>query len=111
MLKELQENPSTLKLKPHIREYVGLLSAMQEAFRSATAKSRDTWVRYIAAAQADFFNKFPESIVGLAALPVDERGLRAGEPVYLTGPVINYLTYLQRRTNEMVNYAQRCVVY
>jgi hypothetical protein len=111
VLGELQASPSALKLKPHIREYVEQLSAVQEIFRDATAIARDKCIKQLAKARLTCYAKFPGRGVGLAALPIDDRGLQAGEPVYLGAPITNYLTYLQRKTNQLVKYSQRRVVY
>jgi hypothetical protein len=111
VLRDLAENPETLKLKPHVREYIGLLSSVQAKFRSVTAKSCDHWKQYIASAQVAFVGKCGELPVGLVVVPIDEHGHIDGVPVNLSSGVMNYLDYLQRRTGEMVKYSQRCVVY
>jgi hypothetical protein len=111
VLEELQANPSALRLKPHIREYIEQLSAIQQNFRDATAAARDNCIQQLARARTTCYAKFSAPFVGLAALPVDEEGLQAGEPVYIGAPVTNYLTYLQKKTNQLVKYSQRRVVY
>jgi hypothetical protein len=48
---------------------------------------------------------------GLFVAPIDKNGHIEGEPVNLAAPSLNYLSYLQRRSGEMIEYSQRCVVY
>jgi hypothetical protein len=111
VLGELAKTPEPLRLKPYVREYVGLLSSVQARFRNATSKSRENWAHCVTSAETAFSVEFGEVPQGLVAMPLDERGHIDGKPVHLSAPAMKYIDYLQRRTGEMVNYSHRCVVY
>jgi hypothetical protein len=57
-----------------------------------------------------YSRKFPnEGTIGLAVLPVDHRGVRMDEPVYVAGPIKKYLVHMQSKYTTMVNLANRRV--
>ena len=57
-----------------------------------------------------FAHQFPnEPTLALSVLPVDSRGLKAGQEVYIEGPMEDYLAHMQKKYSTMVNFAKRKV--
>ena len=93
-----------------VREYIEGLSAVHSAFRMITNSKRKSWGERLEDAAKRFIEQFPdESTLALAVLPVDARGLKAGEEVYVTGPLTGYLDLMQKKYGTMVNFAKRRV--
>ena len=96
-------------MKPLIREYMEKLAAVHEEFRTATKSLMDDTQGRLNAGIEEFVAQYPGKTISVVALPVDERGLKAGEPVYMTATVTEYLPLLQQRVGSMVNFARRRV--
>jgi hypothetical protein len=111
VLEELVQAGGPTELKPIIREYVEQLCIVHAEFRAATKSMFAEAMGEITAARDKFLAQFPGSKVSVVALPVDEDGIKMGDPVYLNAHVIDYLPYLMSRVNSMVNYSRRRVEY
>ncbi len=112
VLKELKALRVKLELKPFIREYVQGIGSVQHTLRAETKVALESWRKLIRDARETYSKKFaPDHILGLCALPVDERGLSAGEPVFLSDSFLEYIEHLQVRTHSMVNFSRRRVGY
>jgi hypothetical protein len=99
-----------IELKPMVREYIEGLSAVHKAFRMITDPKRKSWTKRLTYAVSRFTEQFPdESTVALAILPVDANRLKAGEEVYIAGPVPDYLDHMQKKYVTMFNFAYRKV--
>lgn len=109
VLKEL--TGKTVALKPLIREYIEQLGLVHEEFREATKSLREYSTNMIKDAVARFVAQYPGSDISVVALPVNEEGYKAGEPVYLSAIVMKYLPHLQSRIGSLVNYARRRAEY
>jgi hypothetical protein len=55
--------------------------------------------------------KFPGGEISAVALPVDEEGIKAGDPVYLSAAVVKYLSHLLMRIGPLGNFSRRRVEY
>lgn len=111
VLAEIETKGGPTELKPIVREYVEELCKVQAEFRVATKPMYDKSMGLILEARDRFVAQFPGSHVSVAALPVDQEGLEAGEPVRLSAIVVEYLPYLMGRVGSMVNYARHRVEY
>ena len=111
VLAEIEASAGPTELKPIIREYVEELCKVQTEFRVATKSMYDKSMGLILEARDGFVAKFPGSHVSVAALPVDQQGLKAGNPISLSAIVVEYLPHLMGRVGSMVNYARRRVDY
>jgi hypothetical protein len=111
VLAEIEARAGPTELKPIIREYVEELWKVQTEFRVATKSMYEKSMGLILKARDGFVAKFPGSHVSVAALPVDEQGLKAGDPISLSAIVVEYLPHLMGRVGSMVNYARRRVEY
>lgn len=109
VLKELQELKPPIFLKPLIREYMERLGEVHAEFRAATKSLMDEAQRRLKAGVDQFVAQYPGSTSLVVALPVDERGIKQGKPVYMTATVTEYLPALQERVGSMVNFARRRV--
>lgn len=111
VLAEIETHGGPTELKPIIREYVEELCKVQAEFRVATKSMYDRSMGLILEARDRFVAKFPGSHVSVAALPVDQQGFKAGNPISLSAIVVEYLPYLMGRVGSMVNHAWRRVDY
>jgi hypothetical protein len=111
VLKELQAAVGPLALKPFIREYIERLGTVHVEFRDATKALTAEALGRLKAAVDRFVAAFPGNSISVVALPVDERGIKAGEPVYLTAIVVEYLQHLQARVGLLANFSRRRVEY
>lgn len=111
VLKELQAAGGPLALKPFVRDYIERLGAVHGEFRTATKAFTTEALGRLKAAVDRFVTAFPGSSFSVVALPVDERGIKVGEPVYLTATVVEYLPHLQARVGSLVNFSRRRVEY
>jgi hypothetical protein len=103
-------NLEKIELKPMVREYIEGLSAVHSIFRTAVAPRSKAWVAQLNKPTERFTEAFPgESTLALSVLPVDSRGLKAGEEVYIAGPIERYLEHMQKKYVVMVNFARRTV--
>lgn len=110
--KRVAKDDRVLQLKPHVRVYVELLSEVQESFRKATKERREAALQLLASGRARYARRYKnDSLVALAAFPVDKRGVKSGKHIYLAPPVVQYVPHLLRLTRGMVNYSMRHVVY
>lgn len=109
VLEELKKLKPPIFMKPLIREYMEKLAAVHEEFRTATKSLMDDAQGRLNAGTEEFVAHYPGKAISVVALPVDKRGLKAGEPVYLTATVTEYLPLLQQRVGSMVNFARRRV--
>jgi hypothetical protein len=99
-----------IELKPMVREYIEGLSAVHDIFRATVAPRSKDWIAQLNKSALRFIEAFPgESTLGLAIVPVDNRGLKAREEVYIAGPIENYLQHMQKKYVVMVNFAKRKV--
>jgi hypothetical protein len=99
-----------IELKPMVREYIEGLSAVHNAFRMITDPKRKSWNERLENVTKQFTDQHPEeSTSALAILPVDADGHKAGEEVYVAGPVKDYLAHMQNKYGTMVNFAKRKV--
>lgn len=99
-----------IELKLIVREYIESVSLIHNAFRKAIGPKSGVWVTQLASSTGCFAREFPdEGTIGLAVLPVDDRGLGAGEPVYIAGPMVDYLAHMQQKHATMLNFAKRRV--
>jgi hypothetical protein len=108
---ELEGLDKPIELKPFAREYIEQLGAVHEEFRKATSALVREATDRIEHAVSRFVTEFPGSRKPIVALPVDERGLRAGDPVYLSAVVMEHLPRLKRRIGLLANYSKRRVEY
>lgn len=111
VLTEIEDHAGPTELKPLIREYVEELCKVQGEFRVATKSMYEKSIGLILEARNRFVSKFPGSHVSVAAMPVDQQGLKVGDPISLSAVVVEYLPYLMGRVGSMVNYARRRVDY
>jgi hypothetical protein len=111
VLKELQAVGGTLALKPFIREYIERLGTVHAEFRTATKAFTAEALGRLKAAVDRFVAAYPGKSISIVALPVDKRGIKAGEPVYLTATVVEYLPHLQARVEPLTNFSRRRVEY
>jgi hypothetical protein len=73
-----------------------------------TDPKRKSWIERLKDITARFQEQFPsEPTLALAILPVNADGLKAGEEVYVAGPIEAYLEHMQLKFSTMVNFAQR----
>jgi hypothetical protein len=99
-----------IEMKPMVREYIEGLSAIHSVFRSAVHPQSRAWISQIKKSTERFTDQFPnQSTLGLSVLPIDSRGLKAGEEVYIAGPMEGYLVHMQKKYSTMVNFAKRKV--
>jgi hypothetical protein len=99
-----------IDLKSMVREYIEGLSTVHSAFRMITNPKRKSWNERLGNAVKRFRDQFPdESTKALAILPVDTDGHKAGEEVYIAGPIKDYLDHMQNKYGTMVNFAKRRV--
>src|ERR1700730_6323329 len=99
-----------IDLKSMVREYIEGLSTVHSAFRMTTNPKRKSWNERLGNAVKRFRDQFPdESTQALAILPVDTDGHKAGEEVYIAGPITDYLDHMQNKYSTMVNFAKRRV--
>ncbi len=97
-----------VEMKPMVREYIESISAIHNTFRTATSAKTKTWLEQLHSSTEKFASEFPdEDTLGLAVLPIDDRGLKAGEEVYIAGPMEDYLEHMQKKYSTMVNFAKR----
>lgn len=100
-----------IEFKPMVREYIEGVSAVHDKFRKMTDPKRKAWVAQLAASEARFTSCVPNPAfpAPLSILPIDEDGTQAGEPVYIAGPMVDYLDHMQKKYFTMVNFAKRRV--
>jgi hypothetical protein len=99
-----------IEMKPMVREYIEGLSAIHNIFRDVTHPQSKAWIAQLNKSTETFSHQFPEeTTLALSVLPVDNRGFKAGEEVYIAGPMENYLTHMQKKYSTMVNFAKRKV--
>lgn len=99
-----------VEMKPMVREYIESISAIHDTFRTVTTKKINAWLEQLQNSTKRFTREFPdEGTVGLSVLPIDSRGLKAGEEVYISGPMEDYLAHMQKKYSTMVNFAKRRV--
>jgi hypothetical protein len=109
VLKEISELEK-IELKPMVREYIEGISAVHNIFRSTTHQRSNEWIAQLNKSAERFTQQFlDEGTLGLSILPVDSRGLKAGEEVYIAGPMEEYLVHMQKKYSTMVNFAKRKV--
>jgi hypothetical protein len=111
VLEELENTTSSIELKPLIREYIEQLWMVHSEFRTATSSLMSEAMSRVKAAVARFTAEYPGSELSVVALPVDEDGLKVGEPIYLSAPVVEYLPHLIARVGPLANYSRRRVDY
>ena len=111
VLQELQEGGGPLALKPFIREYIERLGTVHLEFRSATKALMAEALGRLKAAVDRFVAAYPGKSISVVALPIDERGIKAGEPVHLTATVVEYLPQLQVRVGLLANFSRRRIEY
>ncbi len=111
VLKEIQNMKPPIELKPFVRAYIEELGAVHEEFRKATDGMVEDAMNRISGAVDRFVAQYPGSKISVVALPVDERGIRAGDPVYLSAIVVEQLPRVKRRIGSLKNYARRRVEY
>lgn len=99
-----------VELKPMVRQYIESMSAVHKTFRTTTQDVADDWLAQLKRSTDRYSSKFPtDRTLALAVLPVDDRELRAGEPVYIDGPIGTYLKHMQSKYSAMMNFAKRRV--
>ncbi|WP_061848511.1 hypothetical protein [Bradyrhizobium sp. DOA1] len=100
-----------IEFKPMVREYIEGVSAVHDKFRKMTDSKRRAWVAQLATSEARFTSCVPnpQYPAPLSILPIDEDGTQAGEPVYISGPMVEYLEHMQKKYFTMVNFAKRRV--
>ena len=99
-----------IEMKPMVREYIEGLSAIHNIFRNTTHPRSNACIAQLNKSTERFARQFPEeTTLALSVLPVDCRGLKAGEEVYIAGPMEDYLAHMQRKYSTMVNFAKRKV--
>jgi len=111
ILNELNAVGGSLELKPFIREYIEQLGTVHLAFRTATKTIAAEALKRLKTAVDRFVATYAGSSISVVALPVDDRGLKVGEPVYLTATVVEYLPHLQARVALLTNFSRRRVQY
>jgi hypothetical protein len=103
-------NLEKIELKPMVREYIEGISAIHNIFRNTTHPQSKAWVAQLNKSTERFTHHFPNKpTLALSVLPVDDRGLKAGEPIYIAGPMEAYLAHMQAKYSMMVNFAKRKV--
>ena len=90
VLEELKKLKPPIFMKPLICEYIEKLAVVHEEFRTATKSHHGQCARRLNAGIEEFVAQYPGKAISVVALPVDERGLKAGEPVYMTATVTEY---------------------
>jgi hypothetical protein len=99
-----------IEMKPMVRDYIVGVSAVHNIFRSTTNPHSKAWIEQLNKSTERFTREFPEeSTLALSVLPIDERGFKASEEVYIAGPMEDYLAHMQKRYSTMVNFAKRRV--
>jgi hypothetical protein len=112
VLKQLGSTDANVPLKPVLRSYIEALGAIQKVFRDNTEAALQLALQKLHLAQKRFYDQFPsEGTVGLAALPVDDDHIQAGDPVYIAGPMESYLDYFKSQSISMQNFSRRRVKY
>lgn len=108
---ELRKKAKPTPLKPIIREYIEELGTVHSELRAATNSCVSEATARIRGAVVRFVEKFPGSEIPVVALPVDEAGIKTGDPVYLSATVMKYLPHLQSRIGSLINFSRRRVEY
>ncbi len=84
---------------------------VHEEFRTASNPLVEGATKRIKTAVSRFLEQHPGRDIAVVALPVNEEGYEAREPVYLSAIVMKYLPHLQRRIGNLVNFARRRAEY
>jgi len=103
-------NLEKIEMKPMVRECIEGISAIHNIFRNTTGAQSKAWVAQLNKSTERFAHQFPnEPTLALSVLPVDSRGLKAGQEVYIEEPMEDYLAHMQKKYSTMVNFAKRKV--
>lgn len=100
-----------IEFKPIVREYIEGVSAVHDAFRKMTDPKRRAWIAQLKETESRFTQCVPnpQFPAPLAVCPIDEDGSEADKPVYIAGPMVDYLDHMQKKYSTMVNFAKRRV--
>lgn len=113
VLKEIVALPN-VELKANVRDYIEGISAIHNLFRTTTESQRNFWIEQLKQPTDRFLHQFPnepQAKMGLSILPIDDRRLKAGEEVYIAGPIVDYLAHMQKKYSTMVNFSKRTVTF
>lgn len=113
VLNEILALPN-VELKTNVRDYIEGISAIHHLFRKTTESQRNLWIEQLDKPIDRFLRQFPDepqARIGLSILPIDEKHLKAGEEVYISGPIVDYLAHMQKKYSRMVNFSKRTVAF
>jgi hypothetical protein len=112
-LKEIENGPPSLELKPMVREYVESLSKIHHGFRELTDGRVDQFSAIIREAEKRLLNALPDSRpeIGLVVFEADADARHVGKETDATKSLTEYLDFMRRKNQYLGGLPRRRIQY